>query len=196
MVGVDKERSEKITGKRNIYEIPLMPDPTLRSDIVHGTGMNRNSFRRKKGCASPKVVDMSVKGRRPRKSFIIIDEVTNDMISAEDDVEEMEVHAESTYMSVVELQTFAGSWKLDVSLADALAIPLEQLERANSAKLSFEVWATLLAVSVLEEKFGETRDEWEMIEMKAKQWLITQDLCGQDLPALIDLANKAITSVK
>lgn len=47
---------------------------------------------------------------------------------------------------------------------------LNQLKALNSA-LATQIWHTILALFILDEKFDDTVDEWEMIARKAKTWL-------------------------
>jgi len=55
-----------------------------------------------------------------------------------------------------------------------------------------DVWATVLALSSLEVKFGDKRDEWEMMETKARRWLDLQDLEGLSIDDLLQKAKAVI----
>ena len=55
-----------------------------------------------------------------------------------------------------------------------------------------DVWATVLALSYLEVKFGDKRDEWEMVEMKARQWLDLQDRTGLSVDDLLQKAKAVV----
>jgi len=58
------------------------------------------------------------------------------------------------------------------------------------------VWATVLALCLLSLKFADKKDEWEMIEMKANQWLATQPLEGHTLEELRQRALSILQSAK
>jgi len=61
---------------------------------------------------------------------------------------------------------------------------------------SEDVWATVLVLCLLSLKFADKKDEWEMIEMKANQWLTTQPLEGHTLEELRQRALCVLQSAK
>jgi len=58
------------------------------------------------------------------------------------------------------------------------------------------VWATVLALSLLSLKYADKKAEWEMIEMKATQWLSSQQLEGHTVDQLLQLATNVIRAAK
>jgi len=60
---------------------------------------------------------------------------------------------------------------------------------------SLDVWATALALALLTSKFADKKDEWEMIAMKARQWLDSQPLEGHSTDDLIELAVKLLATI-
>jgi hypothetical protein len=100
-----------------------------------------------------------------------------------------------SYVSVISLQTFIGCWKLDSHLAALADISLQQLQDLMPVK-SADVWATIVALAILVAKFGDKKEEWEMIEMKARQWLASQDLEGRSVEDLLGLASGIFTGNK
>jgi len=61
---------------------------------------------------------------------------------------------------------------------------------------SADVWATVLALSLLSLKYADKKTEWEMIEMKATQWLSSQQLEGHTLDELLQCARNVIEAAK
>jgi len=57
---------------------------------------------------------------------------------------------------------------------------------------STDVWATVLALSLLSLKYADKKAEWEMIEMKATQWLSSQQLEGHTVNELLQSARNII----
>lgn len=78
----------------------------------------------------------------------------------------------SALSGLISLQTANGYWELDQSLAKTLKCKLPGLQKACPTTGS--IWATLLALVTLEKQFGASKDEWELIAMKAEQWLKKQ----------------------
>ena len=59
---------------------------------------------------------------------------------------------------------------------------------------SMEVWATVIALALLNNKFTAKKNEWEMIAMKARHWLDGQPLEGHVIDDLIQLAAILLSS--
>ena len=80
---------------------------------------------------------------------------------------------------IISLQLASGAWKLSAELAGLLGHSLEELKAACPAACEGElelVWATVLVLGYLEKKLLELQDEWELIAMKAKNWLKKQQV--------------------
>ena len=78
---------------------------------------------------------------------------------------------------IISLQLASGAWKLSAELAGLLGHSMEELKVACPAACEGElelVWATVLVLAYLEKKLLELKDEWELIAMKAKNWLKKQ----------------------
>ena len=78
---------------------------------------------------------------------------------------------------IITLQLASGAWKLSAELAGLLGHSMEELKVACPAACEGElelVWATVLVLAYLEKKLLELKDEWELIAMKAKNWLKKQ----------------------
>ncbi len=50
------------------------------------------------------------------------------------------------------------------------------------------MWATILALAWLQVNFSANKDEWDMIEMKARGWLGSADLEGNSVEDLLQKA--------
>ena len=83
-------------------------------------------------------------------------------------------------MDLIEAQRVNGSWLLgeeveyflqlgEKAIVDTIPQVLE--EGINKKEWVSMAWATLLAMIILEEKFGEKRNEWCVIFKKGKKWL-------------------------
>ena len=51
-----------------------------------------------------------------------------------------------------------------------------------------DVWATVLALSLLSLNYADKKSEWEMIELKATRWLSRQPLEGHTVDQLLQRA--------
>lgn len=76
---------------------------------------------------------------------------------------------------LISLQSAEGYWLLNESLSSIVGHPLSSLKTPPTG-CSEKVWATLLAVAVMESLYSQQRDEWELILMKAERWLHAQSL--------------------
>jgi len=61
---------------------------------------------------------------------------------------------------------------------------------------SGDVWATVLALSLLSLKYADKKAEWEMIELKATQWLSRQELEGHNVDELLQCAMNILQATK
>ena len=59
---------------------------------------------------------------------------------------------------------------------------------------SLDVWATVVAVAYLQTRFSAQKDEWRLIETKARQWLDFQDLEGHNIDTLLQKAKDLINA--
>lgn len=78
-------------------------------------------------------------------------------------------------LQIVSLQKACGSWLLTSQLASICEVTLDKLEKACPVELTAgnkeSVWATAVALSGLERKFGSKKDEWEIVADKGRKWL-------------------------
>ena len=61
---------------------------------------------------------------------------------------------------------------------------------------SDDVWATVLALSLLSLKYADKKAEWEMIELKATQWLSHQQLDGHTVDELLQCARNTLQATE
>jgi len=106
------------------------------------------------------------------------------------------------FLSLIKLQTSQGSFTYSDKLAGCMDITMETLEkllaqpevaemlkdldRANQEK----VVASAMALGYLKVKLADMKEEWEMVESKAKRWLNAQKL--KDLGLILDAAEKLL----
>ncbi|XP_042328286.1 von Willebrand factor A domain-containing protein 5A-like isoform X2 [Sceloporus undulatus] len=100
---------------------------------------------------------------------------------------------ESPLLNLVSLQNVDGSWLLDSGLARILGHTETTLSKTPS-QVAPNVWATVLAILWLHSKASEQRDEWELLEAKALNWL--QVAAGPQLTDCVKAGNALLgTSV-
>ena len=89
---------------------------------------------------------------------------------------------------VISLQQAEGFWNLDkVSsfMKKTISSPISGVDPA--------VWATVIALVLLESRFSQQQDEWELVAMKAETWLSMQSLpTGFDVQKLKAEAKKLV----
>ena len=97
---------------------------------------------------------------------------------------------------LIAAQQINGSWALNSAFAQLVGKSLSHLESACPIECkgaSANVWATVLAVSLLRARYSSQQDEWELIAMKAESWLKKQSLpSGCTLDQLVQAAKKII----
>ena len=93
----------------------------------------------------------------------------------------------SPLSQLITLQQAEGHWKMDKSLAKILSSSVADLKSkcpVDCSSSSVELlWATMLALVMMEERFAGQRDEWELVAMKTEMWLQSQPL-PPDTPTL------------
>ncbi|XP_015283016.1 PREDICTED: von Willebrand factor A domain-containing protein 5A-like, partial [Gekko japonicus] len=78
---------------------------------------------------------------------------------------------ESPLLRLVSLQNADGSWDPDSNLASLLGLSEAKIMRKTPKQVAPNVWATVLAILWLHSNAAEQRDEWELLEAKALNWL-------------------------
>ena len=88
-------------------------------------------------------------------------------------------------MSVISLQKASGAWELTDQLVSLCGTSKDSLITGCPAAIAGDssegklLWATALALVLLMGKFGNKKDEWEMVQEKGKKWM------KKNLPAAI-----------
>jgi hypothetical protein len=89
---------------------------------------------------------------------------------------------------LISLQLAEGFWNLDkVSsfMKKTISSPIPGVDPI--------IWATVVALVLLESRFSQQQDEWELVAMKAETWLIMQSLpAGFDIQKLKEEAKKLV----
>ena len=102
-----------------------------------------------------------------------------------------------TLTSLIAAQQVNGSWALNSAFAQLVGKSLSDLESACPIECkgaSANVWATVLAVSLLRARYSSQQDEWELIAMKAESWLKKQSLpSGCTLDQLVQAAHHLVS---
>ena len=81
---------------------------------------------------------------------------------------------------LIALQSFEGSFSFTRALAAVLGIPLPELEAKlmefipsnfESSDAYQTLWATVLVVTMFEQKLAGEKDVWELVVAKARDWI-------------------------
>ncbi|XP_061170037.1 von Willebrand factor A domain-containing protein 5A-like [Saccostrea echinata] len=83
-------------------------------------------------------------------------------------------------LELIENQKFDGSWELTEKITKILDKSQDEI-KTSAVVQDISVWTTALAIAFLRKYFLKQRDEWEMIEEKALNWLKTRDVEGKDV---------------
>ncbi|XP_041652596.1 von Willebrand factor A domain-containing protein 5A-like [Cheilinus undulatus] len=78
-------------------------------------------------------------------------------------------------LQLVSLQKASGCWDLAPDLAAAVGKTSEEVEKQKPASVSQEVWATILSLIWLHGFKMDSKDEWDLLAMKAVSWLRAQN---------------------
>uniref|UniRef100_L7N2L0 von Willebrand factor A domain containing 5A, gene 2 n=1 Tax=Xenopus tropicalis TaxID=8364 RepID=L7N2L0_XENTR len=83
-----------------------------------------------------------------------------------------EAKAERALFQLISLQNADGSWNLNSELASVFEMSEEALkEKIPDPSIDASLWATVLAVMWLHAARPQQRDEWELLEDKALDWI-------------------------
>ena len=92
---------------------------------------------------------------------------------------------------LISLQAAEGFWILNDSLASLTGVSLSVLKSACPDGVSVNVWATVLALVLLEKRFNSQHDEWELVAMKAEMWIQAQPLAS-NIESLKAIASQTV----
>ena len=98
---------------------------------------------------------------------------------------------------IVSLQQANGSWLLNDQLAGVIIKSVEELKSCCPVScddtMMANIWATLVVIELLKEKYPSMLDELELVIVKAEQWLSKQVLpSGINLMMLKECADKML----
>ena len=94
----------------------------------------------------------------------------------------------SELTQLISLQQAEGFWNLD-KVSSFMKKPIS----SPISGVDSTVWATVVALVLLESRFSQQQDEWELVAMKAETWLSMQSLpAGFDAQKLKEEAKKLI----
>ena len=111
-----------------------------------------------------------------------LEEAEHDNITKQENEPEGDAPA---LLSVISLQKASGAWELTDQLVSLCGTSKDSLITGCPAAIAVDssegklLWATALALVLLMGKFGNKKDEWEMVQEKGKKWM------KKNLPAAI-----------
>ncbi len=91
--------------------------------------------------------------------------------------------------TIISLQHANGFWLLK-DIANKI-MKKEESEMQCPSVVSGEVWATVVAIVLLERNYLKLKDEWELVALKAEMWLNSQTL-SLTIEKLKEKANKVV----
>ena len=94
--------------------------------------------------------------------------------------------------ALLTLQQWNGAWTLTDELAQLANVTAGQVRTSTSTDLDDTVLGTILAVTIVEERFPEQKDAWQAILSKAGDYLDKQT----DQAAVQDATNAVRTLIK
>ncbi|CAI5693962.1 unnamed protein product [Oreochromis niloticus] len=78
-------------------------------------------------------------------------------------------------LQLVSLQEATGKWLLDPALPTALGKTNEEVEKSKPVLANKDIWATILALIWLHGLKMDSKNEWDLLAMKAASWLRAQN---------------------
>ena len=107
--------------------------------------------------------------------------------------------------ALIDMQTYEGSFELDLALAALLGVSMPDLEAklatcfvsgggswtSLSEKQKRKVWATLLTIKAFETRLARERGVWGLVVVKAKAWVRTM-IENEDIKALEKLVGEVL----
>ena len=100
-----------------------------------------------------------------------------------------------TLPQVINLQMASGAWELTPQLAGLLGSSIDVLKSACPVSCEGGVqsmWATALVLVFLVKKMSESQDEWELVAMKAENWLKKQNVPGVTIEEMKKKAEQTV----
>ena len=100
-----------------------------------------------------------------------------------------------TLPQVINLQMASGAWELTPQLAGLLGSSIDVLKSACPVSCEGgvqSVWATALVLVFLVKKMSESQDEWELVAMKAENWLKKQIVPGVTIEEMKKKAEQTV----
>ncbi|XP_028392748.1 von Willebrand factor A domain-containing protein 5A-like isoform X1 [Dendronephthya gigantea] len=86
---------------------------------------------------------------------------------------------ETPLATIISLQLASGAWKMSTSLSDVISKTTEEIKDACPVSCEGDmesIWATIIALTYLQLRQLNFKDEWELIALKAETWLTKQSL--------------------
>ena len=103
--------------------------------------------------------------------------------------------AKPTLPQIINLQMASGAWQLTTQLAGLLGSTIDVLKSACPVPCEGDIqslWATALVLVFLKKKMSDSQDEWELVAMKAENWLKKQSVPGGSIKEVTDKAGQTI----
>ena len=86
------------------------------------------------------------------------------------------VHNHDAYQSLISSQRIDGSFTPSTAIGNKKLLESKLPEAIEGIENSAQLWATVLALAILETKFSARKAEWKLIASKAKKYLKAKGL--------------------
>ncbi|XP_041660334.1 von Willebrand factor A domain-containing protein 5A-like isoform X5 [Cheilinus undulatus] len=168
-VAVNKGDGEAIQGPLVQRNVPTATPKGGRSFFLKGMFSTKS---RKKRSVERSQVSTTKKSEKSGVAY------TEQCLSfdSEDMCESTGLRQRDPLLQLVSLQKASGCWDLAPDLAAAVGKTSEEVEKQKPASVSQEVWATILSLIWLHGFKMDSKDEWELLAMKAVSWLRAQNV--------------------
>lgn len=219
MIGIDKSSKKPTEESMITCTIPNVMDPTLsygrmaRCYAMPPMMMSAPCAYppQMRGCAAPQAANSMLKGKRKllvgggppgakpnlgsnfESDVAECDSFGMGYASFDQTAEQSSSVAEprNVFLEIVSLVEFSGHWKFHEKLFNILSLKAEDVKKSSLVK-DLDVWSTALVLSYFELKCADIKEEWEMIKMKATQWMSKQDLEGHSVDDVVKQAGQII----
>ncbi|XP_048373973.1 von Willebrand factor A domain-containing protein 5A isoform X1 [Sphaerodactylus townsendi] len=189
-VGVNKELGQPVQGPlvfRGVpHARPCASMPAQYAYRVPGRYAAMPVMKKRCARAAPVAFSRAAKPVLSRVSATLGYEDDEPALELEDEEEE------SPLLKLVSLQNADGSWVLDSNLASVLGLKEADIMSKTPEQVPPSAWATVLAILWLHSRAAEQRDEWELLEAKALNWL--QASAGSRLAECVKTGNAVLGS--
>lgn len=178
-IAIDTELQEPVKGSMETWDIlPTAEEQQMSNVLALGgpyllcgsSGSASLMCKKSKSFGFPKLLSGKSKSRAKSKKKGKLPILSASAVSKS---------SEDPAITIVDLQLASGAWRLTAELATIVGKKLDVLNATCPVSCEGEmetIWATIIALSYLEQNKSEQKEEWELVAAKAESWLAKQSL--------------------